>query len=233
MKQIWNIRHGSSLWSGYTRRHFEATNFSHIPGEAGPLDTSHCDFCLNVDGASKGNLGICGRGGCIPNSHGNVLVAFANFYGEGNNIIAETRALCDGLLLAHFLGVHLSAILYPLLTLSSRVDALLGTFIDGGELLGTCCMRISVLSLMFSDRLTRWQISLLTMLLFLCVMRFFGVCIAFLTLVRGLYLLIDRLLGTELLSTRAPEYLVYPGAPGGTAPLALQEKSNLSAATSR
>ncbi|MQM11632.1 hypothetical protein Taro_044544 [Colocasia esculenta] len=42
------------------------------------------DFCLNVDGASKGN--------------------------PGNSLIAEARALCDGLRLAHFVGVRLSAI---------------------------------------------------------------------------------------------------------------------------
>ncbi|MQM12695.1 hypothetical protein Taro_045615 [Colocasia esculenta] len=68
------------------------------------------DFCLNVDGASKGNLGICGGGGCIRDKHGKLLLAFSNFYGVGNSIIAETRALCDGLRLAHFLGVRLSAI---------------------------------------------------------------------------------------------------------------------------
>ncbi|MQL94380.1 hypothetical protein Taro_027034 [Colocasia esculenta] len=68
------------------------------------------DFCLNVDGVSKGNPGFCGSGGCIRDKRGTILLAFANFYGVGNNIIAETRALCDGLRLAHFLGVRLSAI---------------------------------------------------------------------------------------------------------------------------
>ncbi|MQM13678.1 hypothetical protein Taro_046604 [Colocasia esculenta] len=68
------------------------------------------DFCLNVDGASKGNPGFCGGGGCIRDKRGTILLAFANFYGVGNNIIAETRALCDGLRLAHFLVVRLSAI---------------------------------------------------------------------------------------------------------------------------
>ncbi|MQM00774.1 hypothetical protein Taro_033515 [Colocasia esculenta] len=67
-------------------------------------------FCLNVDGASKGNPSICGGGGCIRDKHGKLLLAFANFYGVGNSIISETRALCDGLRLAHFLGVRLSAI---------------------------------------------------------------------------------------------------------------------------
>ncbi|MQL99123.1 hypothetical protein Taro_031842 [Colocasia esculenta] len=68
------------------------------------------DFCLNVDGASKGNPGLCGGGGCIRDKHGNVLLAFSNYYGAGNSLIAEARALCDGLQLAHFVGVRLSAI---------------------------------------------------------------------------------------------------------------------------
>ncbi|MQL74981.1 hypothetical protein Taro_007355 [Colocasia esculenta] len=68
------------------------------------------DFCLNVDGASKGNPGLCGGGGCIRDKHGTILLAFANFYGVGSSIIAETRALCDGLRLAYFLGIRLSAI---------------------------------------------------------------------------------------------------------------------------
>ncbi|MQL75932.1 hypothetical protein Taro_008304 [Colocasia esculenta] len=68
------------------------------------------DFCLNVDGASKGNPGLCGGGGCIRDKHDNVLLAFSNYYGVGNSLIAEARALCDGLRLAHFVGVRLSAI---------------------------------------------------------------------------------------------------------------------------
>ncbi|MQL78565.1 hypothetical protein Taro_010989 [Colocasia esculenta] len=68
------------------------------------------DFCLNVDGASKGNPGFCGGGGCIRDKRGTILLAFANFYGVGNNIIAETRALWDGLRLTYFLGVCLSEI---------------------------------------------------------------------------------------------------------------------------
>ncbi|MQM15908.1 hypothetical protein Taro_048861 [Colocasia esculenta] len=68
------------------------------------------DFCLNVDGASKGNPCLCGGGGCIRDKHGNVLLAFSNYYGAGNSLIAEARALCDGLRLAHFVGVRLSAI---------------------------------------------------------------------------------------------------------------------------
>ncbi|MQL83932.1 hypothetical protein Taro_016440 [Colocasia esculenta] len=65
------------------------------------------DFSLNVDGASKGNPGVCGGGGCIRDTHGSVRVAFAHFYGYGNNMIAEVRALCDGLRLADQLGMRL------------------------------------------------------------------------------------------------------------------------------
>ncbi|MQM01261.1 hypothetical protein Taro_034013 [Colocasia esculenta] len=68
-------------------------------------------LCLNVDGASKGNPGLCGGGRrCIRDEHGSVRVAFAHFYNDGTSMIAETRALCDGLRLADFLGLHLSIV---------------------------------------------------------------------------------------------------------------------------
>ncbi|MQL84812.1 hypothetical protein Taro_017323, partial [Colocasia esculenta] len=65
-------------------------------------------LCLNVDGASKGNPGLCGGGGCIHDEHGSVRVAFAHFYDDSTSMIVETRALCDGLRLADFLGLRLS-----------------------------------------------------------------------------------------------------------------------------
>ncbi|MQM11152.1 hypothetical protein Taro_044055 [Colocasia esculenta] len=62
-------------------------------------------LCLNVvDGASKGNPGVCGGGGCIRDVHGSIRVAFAHFYEDGNNMITEIRSMCDGLQLADFLG---------------------------------------------------------------------------------------------------------------------------------
>ncbi|MQM05531.1 hypothetical protein Taro_038344 [Colocasia esculenta] len=67
-------------------------------------------LCLNVDGASKGNPGLCGGGGCIRDEHGSVRVAFAHFYDDGTSMIAETRALCDGLRPADFLGLRLSIV---------------------------------------------------------------------------------------------------------------------------
>ncbi|MQL86663.1 hypothetical protein Taro_019195 [Colocasia esculenta] len=67
-------------------------------------------YCLSVDGASKGNPGDCGGGGCIRDRNGTVLVAFAHFYGHGNNMIAEIRALADGLRLADYLGFRISIV---------------------------------------------------------------------------------------------------------------------------
>ncbi|MQL73050.1 hypothetical protein Taro_005399 [Colocasia esculenta] len=55
---------------------------------------------LNVDGASKGNPGTCGGGGCVRDCNGNLLFAFAHFYGFGSSLVAESRSLCDGLRLA-------------------------------------------------------------------------------------------------------------------------------------
>ncbi|MQL71213.1 hypothetical protein Taro_003538 [Colocasia esculenta] len=55
---------------------------------------------LNVDGSSKGNLRVCGGGGCIRDSKGNLMVAFAHYYGFGSSLVAEVRSLCDGIQLA-------------------------------------------------------------------------------------------------------------------------------------
>ncbi|MQL74485.1 hypothetical protein Taro_006859 [Colocasia esculenta] len=58
------------------------------------------NYSINVDGASKGNPGICGGGGCIRNTNGDFVSSFAFFYGSRNSLLAETRALHDGLRLA-------------------------------------------------------------------------------------------------------------------------------------
>ncbi|MQL70341.1 hypothetical protein Taro_002661 [Colocasia esculenta] len=58
------------------------------------------DYSLNVDGASKGNPGINGGGGCVRDSRGNLLCAFAFSYGIGSSIVAESRAIHDGLRLS-------------------------------------------------------------------------------------------------------------------------------------
>ncbi|MQL70130.1 hypothetical protein Taro_002430 [Colocasia esculenta] len=67
-------------------------------------------FCLNVDRACKGNPGVCGGGGCIQNKKGELTMGFSHFYGYGNSMVAEIRALCDGIRMAESLGFQLSVI---------------------------------------------------------------------------------------------------------------------------
>ncbi|MQM19161.1 hypothetical protein Taro_052161 [Colocasia esculenta] len=67
-------------------------------------------LCLNVDGASKGNPGLSGGGGCIRDSNGNICLAFAFHYGFGNSLQAEVRALHDGLMLANEFGLSINQI---------------------------------------------------------------------------------------------------------------------------
>lgn len=65
---------------------------------------------LHVDGASKGNPGSSGGGGCIRDRHGNMIVGFAFNYGEGSSILAEARALHDRLSLAVHGGLRVGAV---------------------------------------------------------------------------------------------------------------------------
>ncbi|MQL86849.1 hypothetical protein Taro_019382 [Colocasia esculenta] len=67
-------------------------------------------FSLNVDGACKGNPGPCGGCGCIRDSNGDIHLGFAFYYGQGNNMLAEVRALCDGLRLAEHRGLPISTV---------------------------------------------------------------------------------------------------------------------------
>ncbi|MQM08027.1 hypothetical protein Taro_040877 [Colocasia esculenta] len=67
-------------------------------------------FSFNVDGACKGNPGPCGGGGCIRDSNGDIHLGFAFFYSQGNSMIAEIRALCDGLRLAKYHGLPISIV---------------------------------------------------------------------------------------------------------------------------
>ncbi|OVA03243.1 ZF-HD homeobox protein [Macleaya cordata] len=61
-------------------------------------------FCiLNTDGASS--LQRAAGGGVIRDDRGILLAAFHSFYGSGSNNLAETRALLDGILLCHQLGI--------------------------------------------------------------------------------------------------------------------------------
>ncbi|MQL70480.1 hypothetical protein Taro_002797 [Colocasia esculenta] len=67
-------------------------------------------LCLNVDGASKGNPGLSGGGGCIRDSNGNICLAFPFHYSFGNSLQAEVRALHDGLMLANEFGLSINQI---------------------------------------------------------------------------------------------------------------------------
>ncbi|MQM17261.1 hypothetical protein Taro_050231 [Colocasia esculenta] len=92
------------LWFGYAPRC--STKMLKLIRWIPPI----CDFSLNVDGACKGNPGECGGGGCIRDPQGNVHMAFSHFYDVGTSMIAEVRALCDGLRLANYSGYRLSII---------------------------------------------------------------------------------------------------------------------------
>ncbi|MQM16291.1 hypothetical protein Taro_049247 [Colocasia esculenta] len=78
---------------------------------------------LNVDGASKGNPGACGGGGCVRDCNGNLLFAFAHYYRFGSNLVVESRSLCDGLRLALEHGFHLAEIRSDSLTLVTSISS--------------------------------------------------------------------------------------------------------------
>lgn len=63
-----------------------------------------------MDGASKRNPGPSGGGGCFRNPHGQVKLGFSYYYGIGSNMVAEGRALLDGLRLAQLHNIRLFAI---------------------------------------------------------------------------------------------------------------------------
>ncbi|MQM18576.1 hypothetical protein Taro_051571, partial [Colocasia esculenta] len=66
--------------------------------------------CLNVDGAFKGNPGPCGGGGCLRTPAGDAFLSFAFYYGHGDSLLAEVRALCDGLRLAVLHGLNITSV---------------------------------------------------------------------------------------------------------------------------
>ncbi|MQL79689.1 hypothetical protein Taro_012139 [Colocasia esculenta] len=111
-KLIWNAMHGQSLWSrlGVLQKSgFKPTVKLKAPMLVRWIPPSY-GFCLNVDGACKGNPGPCGGGGCYRDSNRDVHLSFAYFYGQGNSVIAEVRALCDGLRLAEHRGLAIFAL---------------------------------------------------------------------------------------------------------------------------
>ncbi|MQM09808.1 hypothetical protein Taro_042686 [Colocasia esculenta] len=65
---------------------------------------------LNVDGACKGNPGPYGGGGCVRDLNGDSHLSFAFFYGQGNSMIAEVHALCDGLRLVEHYGLNITSV---------------------------------------------------------------------------------------------------------------------------
>lgn len=60
---------------------------------------------LNTDGACKLD-GSSGGGGVIRDHTGTVLIAFSHFYGQANSLVAEARALMDGIHYLHTLSDH-------------------------------------------------------------------------------------------------------------------------------
>lgn len=60
---------------------------------------------LNVDGAYKGNPRRAGGGCTFRNSHGNLLLDFYEFFGQGTSMSVNAMALFCGLLLAKELAV--------------------------------------------------------------------------------------------------------------------------------
>ncbi|XP_077249302.1 uncharacterized protein LOC143888778 [Tasmannia lanceolata] len=59
---------------------------------------------LELAGAAKGNPGESGGGGVMRDAKAKVIFAFAFFYGTSTNMVAEARALLDGLRLCKAFG---------------------------------------------------------------------------------------------------------------------------------
>ncbi|KAF7814603.1 reverse transcriptase [Senna tora] len=59
---------------------------------------------LNTDGSCQGNQNLIGGGRLIRDSNGNWIHGFIKFLGEGNSLLAELWAICEGLNLAKHLG---------------------------------------------------------------------------------------------------------------------------------
>ncbi|MQL91807.1 hypothetical protein Taro_024428 [Colocasia esculenta] len=79
------------------------------------------NYSINVDGACKCNPGICGGGGCFKDTKGDFVCGFAFFYSTGSSLLAETRALHDGLRLALDRQLNVSLVYSNLATLVRAV----------------------------------------------------------------------------------------------------------------
>lgn len=80
-------------------------------------------FSLNVDGAAKGNPGHCGGGGCLRGSNGELVHGFSYYYGIGTSLMAETRALLDGLRMGEKSGLPITVIYSDSMTLCSLIQS--------------------------------------------------------------------------------------------------------------
>lgn len=69
-------------------------------------------YALHVDGAAKGNPGPTGGGGCIRGSKGELIHGFSYYYGVGTNMMAEARALLDGMRILEKSKLLVDAIFY-------------------------------------------------------------------------------------------------------------------------
>lgn len=54
-------------------------------------------FKLITDGCSKGNLGSSGGGGNLRDDNGQLVLAYAEYYGECSNNVAESKAILYGI----------------------------------------------------------------------------------------------------------------------------------------
>ncbi|KAF7835990.1 ribonuclease H [Senna tora] len=52
---------------------------------------------LNTNGSCQGSMNQIGGGGILRDSNGNWVHGFAKFFGEGNSLMAELRAIIEGL----------------------------------------------------------------------------------------------------------------------------------------
>lgn len=65
---------------------------------------------FNIDGASKGNLGVVGYGGVIRDEQGNIKVIFHSHLGKATNNMAELMALEQCLEILMEINLHNSII---------------------------------------------------------------------------------------------------------------------------
>lgn len=65
---------------------------------------------LNTDGCSRGNPGSSAGAGVIRNSSGDFVLAYSNFDGLSSSLLAEFRAIIDGLRICHQKNIKISIV---------------------------------------------------------------------------------------------------------------------------